>query len=314
MQYLYRSRTSEEEAEDRMSLEWRQSAETSSDGEEEVKAPEMTLEINDRVQFRSVLHRILESNLPLSNQNPGYLLGFLNMVKSEEEISNEIENCLPFLLKAAKTWSYNTSKASKKGVNEYLESCKGLMASSYAMCFGSTIKKSLKTLLESYKQIDISEEDCSKLVENLHTSMSSTTAHGATDTAGATGGKKRKHTDMTLDEIEVDIDEIAVNLVPLPTFKTYSSTIARKEGKQYIKRLEEPWSDFQARVTIYRTQDLLECPKSSEKWKYKYQELELNYKIGSPLFRMMNQIKGTHMARLEAKGVVWETKKEYKFE
>ena len=119
--------------------------------------------------------------------------------------------------------------------------------------------------------------------------------------------------EQTVDEIDVHIDEIPVVIEPQPTFKTYSSTIARKDGQQYIKKFEDKWKEYQARVTIYRRQDLMDCPKSSDKWKYKYQELELNYNSGSQISEMMNRIKWLHMQYLQEKNVNWERKKEYNF-
>lgn len=290
-----------------------------SDSEEEeeedkkVEVRQMKEEPPYRITFAAILNRILQNKLHLSDTHPGYLMGFLTLLQEEDNLPEEIENSLRGFQKAAKIWNNAIGKASKKGVIEYLESCKGLMGSWFAMSFDSKTLESMKTFLDAYAEMDITEEDCSRYVEKTHTSMSSTTATSATGRAGATGSKRRKLMDATIDEIDVHIDEIPVEVEPQPTFKTFSSTIARKEGAQYIKRFEDSWKEYQTRVTIYRRQDLMECPKSSEKWKYKYQELELNYNRGSPIFQMMNQIKGIHMALLEQKGVNWERKKEYNF-
>ncbi|QHG62570.1 NS2 [uncultured densovirus] len=275
---------------------------------------EVILEEEKKIAFATILHKILQSQLPLSETHPGYLLGFVNMLEAEENLPSELENSLRGFQKAAKTWSFNTGKASKKGVIEYLESCKGLMGNLFEMSFGSKMLESVKTFLSAYKEMDITEEDCSRYVEKIHTSMSSMTASSATGRVGATGGKRRKLMEPMLDEIDVHIDEIPVEVEPSPTFKTYSSIIARKDGQQYIRKYEEKWKEFQARVTIYRRADLMDCPKSSEKWKYKYQELELNYNSGDPLSMMTNRIKGHLSQYLEEKNVSWERKKEYKFE
>lgn len=275
---------------------------------------ELILDEEKTIAFATILHKILQSNIPLSETHPGYLLGFVNMLEAEENLPSELENSLRGFQKAAKTWSYNIGKASKKGVIEYLENCKGLMGNSFEMSFGSKTLESVKTFLIAYKEMDVSEEDCSRYVEKIHTSMSSMTASSATGRAGATGGKRRKLMEPMLDEIDVHIDEIPVEVEPSPTFKTYSSIIARKDGQQYIRKYEEKWKEFQARVTIYRRADLMDCPKSSEKWKYKYQELELNFNSGDQLSMMTNRIKGHLSQYLEEKNASWERKKEYKFE
>ncbi len=275
---------------------------------------ELILEEDKTIAFATILHKILQSNIPLSETHPGYLLGFVNMLEAEENLPSDLENSLRGFQKAAKTWSYNIGKASKKGVIEYLESCKGLMGNLFEMSFGSKTLESVKTFLIAYKEMDVSEEDCSRYVEKIHTSMSSMTASSATGRAGATGGKRRKLMEPMLDEIDVHIDEIPVEVEPSPTFKTYSSIIARKDGQQYIRKYEEKWKEFQARVTIYRRADLMDCPKSSEKWKYKYQELELNFNSGDQLSMMTSRIKGHLSQYLEEKNASWERKKEYKFE
>nr|QOD39499.1 NS2 [uncultured densovirus] len=275
---------------------------------------ELILEEDKTIAFATILHKILQSNIPLSETHPGYLLGFVNMLEAEENLPSDLENSLRGFQKAAKTWSYNIGKASKKGVIEYLESCKALMGNLFEMSFGSKTLESVKTFLIAYKEMDVSEEDCSRYVEKIHTSTSSMIASSATGRAGATGGKRRKLMEPMLDEIDVHIDEIPVEVEPSPTFKTYSSIIARKDGQQYIRKYEEKWKEFQARVTIYRRADLMDCPKSSEKWKYKYQELELNFNSGDQLSMMTNRIKGHLSQYLEEKNVSWERKKEYKFE
>lgn len=281
-----------------------------SEGETE---EELTLVEETKISFAAILRRILQNQLPLSETHPGYLLGFVNMLQAEDSLPPELENSLHGFQKAAKTWNYGIGKASKKGVIEYLENCKTLMGNSFAMCFGSKTLENVKTFLGQYSEMDITEEDCSRYVEKTLTSTLSTTASSATGRAGATGSKRQKLMEPTCDEIDVHIDEIPVEVEPQPTFKTYSSIIARKDGQQYIKKYEDRWKEYQARVTIYRRQDLMDCPKSSEKWKLKYQELELNYNSGSQISEMMNRIKGHHMQYLDEKNAGWERKKEYSF-
>ena len=71
-----------------------------------------------RINFAAVLRRILQNQLPLSETHPGYLLGFLNLLESEENLPAELENSLYGLQKVAKIWNNNTGKALKKGVIE----------------------------------------------------------------------------------------------------------------------------------------------------------------------------------------------------
>ena len=90
---------------------------------------ETTLVVSEEktIKFATILHKILQSQLPLSEDHPGYLLGFVNMLEAEDNLLPELENSLRGFQKVAKTWSFNIGKASKRGVIEYLESCKGLM-------------------------------------------------------------------------------------------------------------------------------------------------------------------------------------------
>ena len=256
------------------------------ENEEEVETEEKI-----KITFATILWKILQNQLPLSETHPGYLLGFVNLLESEENLHPEIENSLYGFQKVAKIWNNNIGKASKKGVIEYLESCKTLTGNLFATSFDSKAMESIKTFLIAYNEMDITKEDCSRYVEKILTSTSSMTAHSAMAHAGATGTKKQKLMGLIVDEIDVHIDEILVEIEPQPTFKTYSSITARKDGSLYIRKLEDKWNEYTAKVTIYRRQDLMDCPKSSEKWKYKYQELELNYKTGSEISKMMNQIK-----------------------
>nr|QOD39485.1 NS2 [uncultured densovirus] len=292
-----------------MSGEKRQLEEVT-DSEEEL---EMT-SVRKEIAMATMMDKILQSNPPLSQEQPGYLLGFVNMLDGEQNLPSELENSLRSFRTMGKIWSYNTTKATKKGVIEYLESCKGLTGTLFAMSFDLKTLEKLKILLGVYTETSTTVEDCCRLVEKLHTSTSATTARGVTVRVGAVGTKKQKLLDHTTDEINVDIDEIRVEIEPQPTFKTYSCITAPREGKSYIRRLEDSWKGFHAKVTIYRRSDLMSCPKSSEKWKYKYQEMELNYESGGQISQMMNQMKGFQMNYLTEKGVNWEPKKEYKFE
>jgi hypothetical protein len=266
-----------------------------------------------KVTFTALLRRILQGNPPLSGTHPGYLLGFVTMLETENNLPVELENSLHGLQKAAKIWNNGIGKASKRGVIEYLQSCTGLMGNLFATSFDSRTLESVKTFLDAYNETDVTEEDCCRFVEKTLMSTSHTTATSATGRAGATGGKKRKHTELTCDEIDVHIDEIPVEVEQRPTFKTYSSTIVRKHDQYYIKKLEDKWKEYTARVTIWRKQDLMECPRSFDKWKYKYQELDLNYNSGTSIWKMMNQIKGHHMQYLDEKNVSWEPKKEHNY-
>lgn len=264
-----------------------------------------------RIAFKTVLWRIINNNIPLSQTHPGYLLGFVNMLEGENNLPVDLDNSLPGLQKAAKIWNNGIGKASKQGVIEYLQSCKNLMGSWFETSFASTTMESIKTFLNAYSEMSITKEDCSRYVEKQTTSTSHTTVSSATGHAGAAGTKRQKLSGPTIDEIDVHIDEIPVEIEPSPTFKTFSSITARKDGQLYIKKLEDRWKDFHARVTIYRRQDLMECTNASNKWKYKYQEAELNYNTGSLIWETMNRIKGHQMQYLGEKNVSWERKKEY---
>nr|QOD39503.1 NS2 [uncultured densovirus] len=293
-----------------MSGEKRQ-LEEMTDSEEETME---VLSVRKEISMATMMDKILQSNPPLSQEQPGYLLGFVNMLDGEQNLPSELENSLRGFRTMGKIWSYNTTKAIKKGVIEYLESCKGLTGILFATSFDLKTLERLKILLAVYVETNTTAEDCCRLVEKLHMSTSATTVRGVTVRAGAAGTKKPKLSEHTTDEISVDIDEIPVEIEPQPTFKTYSCITAPKEGKSYTKRLEDSWKGYHAKVTIYRRSDLMNCPKSADKWKYKYQEMELNYESGGQISQMMNQMKGAQMNYLSAKGANWELKKEYKFE
>ena len=277
------------------------------------KTLEKNFHAGPQITFAALLRRILNSQIPLSQQHPGYLLGFVNMLETEDNLPVELDNSLHGLQKAAKIWNNGIGKASKQGVIEYLQSCKGLMGTWFEMSFASTTMENIKTLLTAYNEMNITKEDCSRYVERITTSTSHTTVSSATGRAGAVGTKRQKLLGPTVDEIDVHIDEIPVEIEPSPTFKTYSSIIARKDGQVYTRRLEDKWKEFHAKVTIYRRQDLMDCTNASNKWKYKYQEVELNYNSGSQHWEMMNRIKGVQMQYLEEKNASWERKKEYNY-
>nr|QOD39561.1 NS2 [uncultured densovirus] len=284
-----------------------------SESEEEMVEKEETEEEETKVTMKAVLRRVTQNQLPLSETHPGYLLGFLNLLQAEETLNPEVENSLYALQQIAKLWSNNIGKVLPKGPIEYFEKCKGRTANLFEISFGFKAMENIKTLLDVYSEINITKEDCCRYVEKTRTYTSCTTAHSAMGYADATGTKRQKLMEPTVDEIDVHIDEIPVEVEPQPTFKTYSSIIVRKNGSQFIRKLEDKWKDYQARVTIYRRQDLMDCPKSSDKWQYKYHELELNYNSGSHLSEMMNRIKGVQTQYLEEKNVKWEPKKEYSF-
>jgi hypothetical protein len=284
---------------------------------EESDAEEVTAEEEEeeeKTTYAAVLHRILQNEPPLSEIHPGYLLGFVAMLETQtEDLPVELENSLRHLTKAAKVWNNGISRASKKGVIEYLESCKGLMGNSFAISFGSKTTKSIKTFLDAFKEMSTTNEDCCRYVERTLTSTLPTTAATPTERVGATGSKKQKLMDYTTDEINVELDEIRVEVEPCPTFKTYSSITARKDGKLYCKRLEEKWKEFHAKVTIYRRTDLLDCSKHSNKWEHRWREMEVNYNTGGPISNLMNQMGKIIDTNLDKKDVGWEPKKNYSF-
>nr|QOD39449.1 NS2 [uncultured densovirus] len=267
-------------------------------------------ETKKEISFETLLNKILISQEPLSATEPGYLLGFVQMLEAEDHLPAEIENSLRGLTKVGKIWSCNTSKASKKGVIEYLQSCKGLTGNLFETYFASKTLESIKTFLIAYKEMEITEEDCFRYVEKIHMSTSSTTATSAMDRAGATGTKKRKHTALTDDEIVVDIDEIPVVVEPQPTFKCYSSITARKDGILHTQKLEELWKQYQMKVTIYRKADLLEASAGIGKWKLRHQEMEINFNAGDRVSQMLRKMRDDQLKYLEGKNAKWERVKE----
>ena len=163
-------------------------------------------ESETKIQFASLLNRILLAQPPLSQDHPGFLIGFVKYLETQEDLPSDLENCLRGLMKAGKVWNSATPNRLKKGVIEYLESCKGLMGSLFETSFDSRVIKSLKIFLDAFKEMSITKEDCSNYVSMVTMSTSHTTANYQQGYAGATGGRKRKHLEPTLEEINVDLD------------------------------------------------------------------------------------------------------------
>jgi hypothetical protein len=275
------------------------------DSEENEESKEET----EKIEASAILRRILNSQLPLSQNHPGYLVGFLNMLETEEELPAQLENALLGFQKAVKLWSYNTGRASKKGVIEYLQSCKNQTGNLFETSFDSKILESVKTFLNAYKKTTVTEEDCSRYVEKLHMSTSLTTATSATERADATGTKKRKLMDLNNDEIDVPIVDQPAEERRCPIFPTYTSITANKEDNLCTRKLEDSWKEFSAKITIWKTEKLKPCASSSLKWQYKHQEIEINYDGNTDLSRTMNRIKIMTGEYLNAKNARWDIRK-----
>ena len=115
-------------------------------------------EVETGVTFVTVLNRILKSDRPLSEENPGYLIGFVNFLR-EEDIPARLENFLPGLTKAAKCWLNASQSRLKHGSLEYLSSLKSQLGTWYEMSLDSTANESLKSCLASYVATNITSVD-----------------------------------------------------------------------------------------------------------------------------------------------------------
>jgi hypothetical protein len=281
-----------------------------SESEEEL----VMLEEKGKIQFASLLNRILLAQPPLSQEHPGFLIGFVKHLENQEEIPAQLENCLRGLIKAGKVWNNATPTRLKNGVIDFLENSKGLMGNLFETSFDSKVMKSLKTFLDAFKEMNITKEDCSSYVSMVTTSMSPTTATSATGRVGVTGGKKRKHLEQSLDEIDVDLEEITVEVEPSPTWKCYSGITALKDGRHYAKRSEEPWKEYQMKVTMYRKNDLMKCPSPKQKWDYRFLEMEINFNRGDASSKMMSQMRVLQEESLNLKNANWELVKRFRYE
>nr|QOD39494.1 NS2 [uncultured densovirus] len=268
----------------------------------------------DKILFVTLLSRIIRSQPPLSQIQPGYLIGFTKFLENQDRIPAQLENCLPGLIRAAKQWQNATSNRLKKGVIEYLSSVKGLMGTWFEMSFDSRTMQSLKTLLDAYKEMDITEEDCSNYASMETMSTSRMIAHSQTEHADATGGSKRKHSALTLEEIDEDLEDVTQDQEPSPTFKTYSSITVLKDGKYITKKLEDKWKEYMMKVTLYRKKDLLDCQNSRQKWEHRFMEMEINFEKKDVFSQMVNQIKSEHLQNLGEKNVSWAPVKKFRFE
>lgn len=283
--------------------------------EEESDVEEEKVEkTGEKVKFISLINRIMQNQPPLSQEEPGYLLGFVKYLEQQDHLPAELENCLHGLLKTGKVWMNATSNRLKKGVLEHLTSCKGLLGSSLEMSFDLKVMQNLKTLLESFKTMEITKEDCINYVSMVTTSTSRTTAAGATGCAGAIGGKKRKHLDLMLDETNLDFDDVTVEVEPSPTFPTYSSITVQKDGSYYTKKSADGWKDFLMKVTVYKREKLLDCQSARDKWNHRFMEMEVNFDRKDSFFRTMSLMRGQVEENLNAKNVNWVPLKRYKYE
>lgn len=280
---------------------------------EEDEAEEKKTE--QEVTFQTLLGKILKNEVPLSETEPGYLLGFVELLNIQDDLPAELENCLLGLEKAGKIWNFNIGKTLKKGALEYIMHCKSLMAGWLGTLFTLTTLRKLKDYLNVYKEMNITEEDCLRYVEKVITSTSPTTASGVTKAVGVAGGKKRKHSEPMLDEIEILVDDIPAEAEDCPTWKVYSSTTARKNGDLYTRKYKDTWKDFHVKITIYRAKDLKNCSSARDKWNYRHQEFDLNYNSGTKIWEKMCQMKALHEEYITSKvGTKWEKKKEYHYE
>ncbi|ARI46482.1 NS2 [Ambidensovirus CaaDV1] len=267
-----------------------------------------------KIQFASLLNRILQAQPPLSQDHPGFLIGFVKYLETQDDLPTEIENCLRGLIKAGKIWSNATPSRLKKGVIEYLESCKSLMGTLFETSFDSRVMKSLKTFLDAFKEMNITEEDCSSYVSMVTTSTSHTTATSATGRAGATGGRKRKLLNPSFEEIDVDLEDVTVEVEPSPTWKCYSGITALKDGRHYSKKSEDKWKEYHMKVTLYRKKDLMKCPSAKQKWDYRFMELEVNFDKGDAFSQMMSRMRALQEENLDAKNASWEPVKRFRYE
>lgn len=281
---------------------------------EESEVEEVEMEKSGKIQFATVLYRILACQKPLSETHPGFLIGFVKHLEVQEELPAELENYLRGLKKAGKIWSNASQKRLSKGVIEYLESCPSLMGNWFETSLDSITMKSLKNFLDAYVEMNITKEDCSNYVSMETTSTSPTTAVTATGCAGATGSKKRKRSNYTLEETNVTLEETHVDLEPSPTWKTYSAITVLKDGKHYTKKLEDRWKNYQMKVTLYRKKDLMECQGPRDKWNHRFMEMEMNFDQEDVFSEMTSQMKSVLMKDLDAKNANWDIVKRYKYE
>nr|ARI46486.1 NS2 [Ambidensovirus CaaDV2] len=270
---------------------------------------ENELEVTKGISMETVLQKILNNQKPLSLEQPGYLRGFINLLKNEE--IQELETCIRILEKISKTWQNNTSKASKIGVVEFMKQSSKAMATSLATSLDSSQARNFTKCLSAFKEIDITREDCFNFQKMATTSTSVTSAATATTAADATGGRKRKRTNWDLDEIDEHIEQRPAELEDTPTFKTFSSITSRVKEDLYTRKSQERWSDYQAKVTLYRTRDLTSCQKPLDKWPFRWKEVEVNFTKESRMYTLVSEIIGTVNEDLDKKGVKWAIRKDY---
>lgn len=227
----------------------------------ETEESEEELELNEEL-VENAFYLILGNSPLLSSRHPGYLLAFLEYLTKEKDPL--VEPLLAPLEKILTVWINSKKRITKKvGVLAYLKNLDDLLGITFRTLLSAKTMKKLRELLAIFKEeVNFTEEELSSLVSTKITSMSSTTVPSRTKRAGV-GGSKRQRLCLDSDE-EIDLPEDApcATRSDLPTYKTYSSTLAYSGGEQYILKSEDKWNDCYIELKIWRSKDLADVTQS----------------------------------------------------
>jgi hypothetical protein len=268
--------------------------------------------VNDsQIKFLTIMSKILNSSLPISMNHPGYLLAFKEYLENQETLAADIENLLPHFLKVVKLWSNNMQRAKKKGVEEYLESCKTQLAVTYQMSLPAPIMRRLSNLLQDFKtNLVFTEEDLCSLVSTRITSISSMTARTQTERVGAHSSKKPRlcmDSEDELDPEEVDQIQTQSNL---PTSRTYSTISTKNRGQPILLKLEDSWKDYHVEIKLWRSKDLVDAKDWKDKLNRMKKKIQFHFsENNTSMMQCLGQIERDVKQSLLQKGARWEINK-----
>nr|QOD39518.1 NS2 [uncultured densovirus] len=216
--------------------------------------------------MKELLHLIVNSQLPLSKNEPGYIYMFHEYLEISEEVTEEIQALLPSFKKIIRVWLNQQKKAKTLGAYEYLTSCSGLLGVTFQTSFSAEAMETLKELLTSFQtEMTPTSEDCSSLVLTKPISTLSTIVASPPVVVDARGSRKRKLCMESEDEDDLSDDDLYVINSLYPTSRTFSSISRKKDGEPIILKLEDEWKEYQMKLQLWRSKDL----KDSKDWKDK---------------------------------------------
>nr|QOD39537.1 NS2 [uncultured densovirus] len=260
-----------------------------------------------KVTFSTILSRILNSKLPESLEQPGYLLAFKEYLDNQAGVEAEIQNLLPGILKVVKVWANNMKRASKKGVEEYLEGCDKLLGITYRMSLIAPQMNMLNNLLNDFKNnLSFTKEEYSSLLSRIIPSTSAMTAHSQMEPVGAPLSKKPR---LCLDsDEEIDLDDPVRSAIRsgYPISKTYSSILTNTQGKSVILKSEDQWNEYYMEIKVWKSKNLVGVNTWQEKVEAMRKKMVFHFSDkNTSLMTSLGQLEKVVKQSLLEKGARW---------